>query len=126
MYLGRIVELASSRELNERPLHPYTVALLSAVPVADPGIERLRRRIILKGDIPSAANPPRGCRFQARCWMRERLGNPERCVSEDPLLIEVSAAHRVACHFAADVDNSPEQRQALAGRVSAAPMPQVN
>jgi peptide/nickel transport system ATP-binding protein len=126
MYLGRIVELASSRELNERPLHPYTVALLSAVPVADPGIERLRRRIILKGDIPSAANPPRGCRFQARCWMRERLGNPERCVSEDPLLTEVSAAHRVACHFAADVDNSPEQRQALAGRVSAAPMPQVN
>ena len=84
MYLGRIVEIAMSRDLNPMPLHPYTVALLSAIPVPDPVVESRRRRIILKGDVPSPANPPSGCRFHTRCWLRERLGNPERCATEDP------------------------------------------
>jgi peptide/nickel transport system ATP-binding protein len=100
MYLGRIVELAPSRELNTRPLHPYTVALLSAVPVPNPEIESRRRRIILRGDVPSPASPPSGCRFHTRCWLREKLGNPERCVTEDPATRELGPGHEVACHFA--------------------------
>ncbi len=86
MYLGRIVELASSRELNREPLHPYTVALLSAIPIPDPVVEARRRRIILQGDVPSPVAPPSGCRFHTRCWLRERLGNPERCTTEEPEL----------------------------------------
>jgi oligopeptide transport system ATP-binding protein len=109
MYLGRIVELAPSRELNARPLHPYTVALLSAVPIPDPAVERHRRRIILKGDVPSPINPPSGCHFHTRCWLRERLGNPERCASEVPVLRSLEGGHEVACHFAEDVDGSAEQ-----------------
>ena len=109
MYLGRIVEVASSRELNTHPLHPYSVALLSAVPIPDPLVEGRRKRIILRGDVPSPASPPSGCRFHTRCWLRERLGNPERCVSEDPPLREVATGHAVACHFAEEVDGSVEQ-----------------
>jgi len=100
MYLGRIVEVASSRELNTAPLHPYTVALLSAIPIPDPKVESRRRRIILKGDVPSPVSPPSGCRFHTRCWLRERLGNPERCVTEDPVLRTMGLKHEVACHFA--------------------------
>jgi oligopeptide transport system ATP-binding protein len=111
MYLGRIVELAPSRELNSRPLHPYSVALLSAVPIPDPKVERRRRRIILKGDVPSPVNPPSGCHFHTRCWLRERLGNPERCSAEVPVLRELSTGHEVSCHFAEEVDGSPEQLQ---------------
>ena len=111
MYLGRIVELAPARELNERPLHPYAVALLSAVPIPDPKVERRRRRIILRGDVPSPVNPPSGCHFHTRCWLRERLGNPERCSEEVPVLRELATGHEVACHFAEDVDGSPEQIQ---------------
>jgi oligopeptide transport system ATP-binding protein len=109
MYLGRLVETATSRELYERPLHPYSVALLSAVPIPDPAIEGRRRRIILTGDVPSPSNPPRGCHFHTRCWLRARLGNPERCVAEAPILREMARGHAVACHFAEEVDGSPEQ-----------------
>jgi oligopeptide/dipeptide ABC transporter ATP-binding protein len=129
MYLGRVVETSGSRDLNVRPLHPYTVALLSAVPIPDPVVESRRRRIILKGDVPSPVNPPSGCRFHTRCWLREKLGNPERCVTEDPRLRIMDTRHEVACHFAEDVDGSTEQSQAT-GRpipstasVSAAPPP---
>jgi len=112
MYLGRIVELAPSRELNMEPLHPYAVALLSAVPVPNPKIEHRRRRIILKGDVPSPVNPPTGCHFHTRCWLRERLGNPERCAREIPVLRELATAHEVSCHFAEEVAGSREQLQA--------------
>jgi oligopeptide/dipeptide ABC transporter ATP-binding protein len=106
MYLGKIVEIAPADQLYAQPLHPYTVALLSAVPVPDARTERSRRRIILKGDIPSPANPPSGCRFHTRCWLRERLGNPEICATEDPPLKPVVADNpdqTVACHFASEL-----------------------
>jgi oligopeptide transport system ATP-binding protein len=119
MYLGRLVETATSRELYERPLHPYSVALLSAVPIPDPVIEGRRRRIILTGDVPSPSNPPAGCHFHTRCWLRTRLGNPERCVAEQPVLREMSSGHAVACHFAEDVDGSPEQVLQISGDSSA-------
>jgi oligopeptide transport system ATP-binding protein len=122
MYLGRVVELAPSRELNGRPLHPYSVALLSAVPIPDPAVERRRRRIILAGDVPSPINPPSGCHFHTRCWLRERLNNPERCVAEIPALRPLSDGHEVACHFAEEVDGSREQLQAT-GRGSVATSP---
>ena len=116
MYLGGIVELVRSRELYERPLHPYSVALLSAVPIPDPVVEGRRRRIILSGDVPSPANPPAGCRFHTRCWLRERLGKPERCVAERPVLQALDGDHQVACHFAGDVDGSAEQVQVTGRR----------
>jgi oligopeptide/dipeptide ABC transporter ATP-binding protein len=119
MYLGKIVETAGSRDLYERPLHPYAVALLSAVPIPDPAVEGRRRRIILTGDVPNPSNPPFGCRFHTRCWLRERLGNPERCVDEEPLLREMAGRHDVACHFAEEVDGTAEQVQ-VTGRRSAA------
>jgi oligopeptide/dipeptide ABC transporter ATP-binding protein len=112
MYLGRIAEAAPSAMLYRRPLHPYTVALLSAAPVPDPKIEDRRRRIILTGEMPSPANPPRGCRFSTRCWLRQQLGNPARCSSEEPALESAGDQHSVACHFAERVDRSPEQRMA--------------
>jgi oligopeptide/dipeptide ABC transporter ATP-binding protein len=118
MYLGRIVELASSRDLNREPLHPYSVALLSAIPIPDPVVEARRRRIILKGDVPSPAAPPPGCRFHTRCWLRERLGNPERCTTEEPELRSLATDHQVACHFAEEVADSAEQLQAT-GRSAA-------
>ncbi len=119
MYLGQIAEMTGSRELYERPLHPYTVALLSAVPIPDPAVEGRRRRIILSGDVPSPSNPPSGCRFNTRCWLRERLGNPERCVAEEPVLRPLATGHAVACHFAEEVDGTAEQVQ-VTGRAGAA------
>jgi len=112
MYLGKIVEVAPSDLLYQQPLHPYTVALLSAVPVPDARTERSRRRIILRGDIPSPANPPTGCRFHTRCWLRERLKNPEICATTDPPLAPIAQAtpeQTVACHFASElVEHRPQ------------------
>ena len=105
MYLGKVAEIGTVDELYRNPRHPYTVALLSAIPIADP--RRRRQRLVLKGDVPSPASPPSGCRFHTRCWLRERLGNPERCATEDPALRSVGADnHRAACHFAEEINES--------------------
>jgi peptide/nickel transport system ATP-binding protein len=108
MYLGKLVEEAQVADLYTHPRHPYTVALLSAVPEPDPRIKK--KRIVLKGDVPSAAAPPSGCRFHTRCWLRERLDNPKECETEVPEFREIRPGHRVACHFAKEV--TPE---AIAG-----------
>jgi oligopeptide transport system ATP-binding protein len=94
MYLGKIVELANTDELYDNPLHPYTQALLSAVPVPDPMVEAKRQRFILTGDVPSPANPPRGCNFNTRCPVEFGLCHEE----PDPELIEVKPGHWAACH----------------------------
>ncbi|MEO6059449.1 MAG: oligopeptide/dipeptide ABC transporter ATP-binding protein [Candidatus Limnocylindria bacterium] len=100
MYLGKLVELGPPSAIYDAPGHPYTRALLSAVPIPDPKAERRRKRVILTGDVPSPANPPDGCRFHTRCWLYESLGRPERCRTEDPELLTVATDHRTACHFA--------------------------
>ncbi|MDQ6616996.1 MAG: ATP-binding cassette domain-containing protein [Actinomycetota bacterium] len=102
MYLGRIGEVADADELYDRPLHPYTIALLSAVPIPDPVREDQRSRIILTGDLPSPANPPAGCRFHTRCpFVRE-----SRCGDEVPQLRELYPGHAVACHWAEEIEAS--------------------
>ena len=93
MYLGGIVESGPVDEVFARPQHPYTQALLSAVPIPDPKVERVRKRIILQGDLPSPANPPSGCRFRTRCEAAT-----ERCMSEEPQLREIGPGRFVACH----------------------------
>lgn len=94
MYLGRIVELASDKETFDKPLHPYTVSLLSAIPVPDPKIARANKRIMLQGDIPSPLNAPSGCAFRTRCPFATA-----QCAKERPELREVSPDHFVACHY---------------------------
>ncbi|MET8683542.1 dipeptide ABC transporter ATP-binding protein [Streptomyces sp. NPDC004732] len=107
MYLGKMAEIGSDEQIYEHPTHPYTQALLSAVPVPDPEAREGRERIILSGDVPSPANPPSGCRFRTRCWKAE-----DKCSKEIPLLAiperfkgqDTPAAHESACHFAEEKD----------------------
>ena len=100
MYLGHVMELGSRSQVYAQPAHPYTRALLSAAPVADPSVKGSRQRIILKGDVPSPADPPSGCVFHTRCWLREQLDNPDRCSTEVPVLSDsAGTGHSVACHF---------------------------
>jgi oligopeptide/dipeptide ABC transporter ATP-binding protein len=99
MYLGRIVEVADAPALYAAPRHPYTVALLSAIPVADP--DRPRGRVVLQGDVPSPVRPPAGCHFHPRCPMAR-----ERCRRDDPALLEVAPGHSSACHFAAELGSA--------------------
>ena len=94
MYVGKIVEIADRDDLYENPLHPYTQALLSAIPIPDPGVEARRRRIILTGDIPSPVNPPSGCRFHTRCPIAF-----DRCRVEVPALLTYGSNHQAACHW---------------------------
>ncbi|GAT83729.1 peptide ABC transporter ATP-binding protein [Streptomyces sp. F-3] len=107
MYLGRIAEIGTDEQIYDHPTHPYTQALLSAVPVPDPETRGSRERIILTGDVPSPANPPSGCRFRTRCWKAQ-----DKCAEEVPLLAvperfkgtDSPAAHESACHFAEEKD----------------------
>lgn len=94
MYLGRVVELADRDQIYRHPAHPYTQALISAVPVPDPKVERTRKRILLTGDVPSPVHPPSGCPFHTRCPLRE-----PRCTQEVPILREIQPGHWSACHL---------------------------
>ena len=110
MYLGKVVEVASSDGLYVRPLHPYTRALLSAVAVPDPDLEAKRQRILLPGDVPSPVDPPSGCRFHPRCpWAREG------CADEEPPTVEAGPGHSVTCHFWQEIEAAGGVPPASAG-----------
>jgi oligopeptide/dipeptide ABC transporter ATP-binding protein len=106
MHLGLIVEDGAADEVCTHPAHPYTAALLSAVPVPDPAREHARERILLRGELPSAISPPSGCRFRTRCWKAD-----QRCADEEPPLLEIAGSHRVACHY-------PETQWPVEGNLS--------
>jgi len=102
MYLGRIAEIGDVDQVFDAPAHPYTQALLSAIPLPDPRRERERRRVVLQGDLPSPANPPSGCRFRTRCPLHASL-HPEqaqRCIDEEPEILSQGPDHGAACHYA--------------------------
>ncbi|MFD9939315.1 dipeptide ABC transporter ATP-binding protein [Nonomuraea sp. NPDC059023] len=108
MYLGRIAEIGTVENVYDRPAHPYTQALLSAIPLPDPEMERTRKRILLEGDLPSPADPPSGCRFRTRCPKFARLSEAERrrCVEEEPSVARLANAvdHGAACHYAEEIE----------------------
>jgi peptide/nickel transport system ATP-binding protein len=123
MYLGSIVEISPAAELYENPLHPYTIALLSAVPIPDPEVEARRETILLPGDLPSPANPPPACRFHTRCPYIQ----PTRCSTEVPLLRKLSDGHLVACHWAEEIKAGhlrPREREAVFEAGPAEPVPE--
>jgi peptide/nickel transport system ATP-binding protein/oligopeptide transport system ATP-binding protein len=125
MYLGKLVELADVDSLYAQPRHPYTVALLSAVPEPDP--RRRKKRLVLKGDVPSPVAPPPGCRFHTRCWLREQLGDPEQCETVEPELRDVGSGHMSACHFAESVTaesvaHAAEAQESAAAAVAGEPV----
>jgi oligopeptide transport system ATP-binding protein len=101
MYLGKIVEIGPVGGLYDGPRHPYSIALLSAVPEPDP--RRRKRRIVLRGDVPSPADPPSGCRFRTRCWLNTQLGDPDICETEEPPLRHIGGGHQTACHFSEEI-----------------------
>ena len=109
MYLGSVMEVSPAEELYENPLHPYTISLLSAVPIPDPVVEKQRESILLAGDVPSPANPPSACRFHTRCPYVQ----PTRCRDEVPPLRKLATGHEVACHWAEEIKAGHIQRHEL-------------
>jgi len=125
MYLGKLVELADVESLYAQPRHPYSVALLSAVPEPDP--RRRKKRLVLRGDVPSPVAPPPGCRFHTRCWLRDQLGDPEQCETVEPELRDVGSGHMSACHFAESVTaesvaQAAEAQESAAAAVAGEPV----
>ena len=119
MYLGWIVEVSPAAELYDNPLHPYTISLLSAVPIPDPVVERTRKSLLLAGDLPSPANPPRACRFHTRCPYVQ----PTRCRDEVPPLRTLASGHQVACHWAEQIKEGRITPHAVEPVFEAGPLP---
>jgi peptide/nickel transport system ATP-binding protein len=123
MYLGKVVEVSPADELYTTPLHPYTISLLSAVPIPDPVVEKRRAPILLSGDLPSPANPPNACRFHTRCPYVQ----PTRCRDDEPLLRPLFPGHEVACHWAEQIhagELQPRERAPVAVEPAPEPVPQ--
>jgi oligopeptide/dipeptide ABC transporter ATP-binding protein len=112
MYLGEIVEIGTASEVLGNSAHPYTKALMSAAPIPDPGKEKSKQRIVLRGEVPSALDPPTGCRFHPRCWLAQEI-----CRVEAPELVERGQGHPVACHFAGELAADRESHINLEGAV---------